>query len=296
MKILASGDFHGKLLKKFENLVRREKIDLIISVGDYPPFHYRKLWFKHCYGKDKELWEFIGKKKYRKLVFEDLRRGEKPLKKLNEFGIPVYTVLGNLDYPSADDIMDQKNSQRRSMPNFDRKIFLVKRMKKYKNIKRFDYKALNFRNYIFIGMRGNSAPGRIKSRAFRKHKKILDDLFKKFRKENKQGRVIFCSHNIAYNTKLDILSLKSKKDATKGFHGKVAKKTQKFRHYGSKMARRIVNHYQPLLHLGGHVHESYGKQRIGKTLCINPGAAYEGHAVIIDIDETKGKINKIKFN
>ena len=62
MKILAIGDFHGKFPKKFERIIKKEKIGLVVSNGDYFPFHYRELWFKHCYRKETELWEVIGKR------------------------------------------------------------------------------------------------------------------------------------------------------------------------------------------------------------------------------------------
>ena len=108
MKILAIGDFHGTFPNKFYKIIDSEKVDFVISLGDYPPFHYRKLWFKHCYGKDVELQEVIGKKKYKELVIEDLRRAEISLKKLNSVKVPVFTVLGNIDWPAVDDIIDEK--------------------------------------------------------------------------------------------------------------------------------------------------------------------------------------------
>jgi len=67
MKLLVVGDFHGKFPKKIKSLVKKEKIDLVISIGDYLAFTYRKLWFKHCYGNDIDLWEIIGKKKFKEL-------------------------------------------------------------------------------------------------------------------------------------------------------------------------------------------------------------------------------------
>lgn len=293
MKILAIGDFHGKFPKKFVNLIKKEKIDLVVSLGDYPPFHYRKLWFKHCYGGDKELSEFIGKKKYRELVMKDMRMAEDALKALNKLPVPVFTVLGNIDYPSSDDIWDGPFKREKTMPSWDRKDMLVKRMKKYKNIRRFDYKALRFGDYVFIGMRGHSMPGYVKSKAYKKHRIKLNKLFKKFRKENREGKIIFVSHNIAHNTKLDKISLKALKTASKGRYGRKIKKKKLKRHYGSKMARRIINSYQPLLHLGGHIHEALGKDKVGKTILVNPGAAHEGKAAIIEFD--RGKVKKIKF-
>lgn len=280
MKILAIGDFHGKFPNKFSRIIDKEKIDIVISVGDYPPFFYRKLWFKYCYKKDIELWEVIGKKKYKKLILEDLRRAENALQKLNQVKVPVYTVLGNIDWPEPDDVIDLTSKQNKTMPGYDKKDKLAKRLSKYKNIHRFDYRFLRFKDYIFIGMRGHSNPGEVKSNAFRKHKKILERLFNKFKKENKNGNVIFVSHVTPYNTKIDKI-------------GRHAHKKVRGKHYGSKLARRIIEKYQPILSLGGHIHESWGKDKIGKTIAINPGAAHEGRAAIVEFDS--GKIKKIKF-
>lgn len=43
---------------------------------------------------------------------------------------------------------------------------------------------------------------------------------------------------------------------------------------GSRAVRELIEHYQPLLSLHGHVHESPGATRIGRTLAINPGSDY----------------------
>ena len=41
---------------------------------------------------------------------------------------------------------------------------------------------------------------------------------------------------------------------------------------GSTAVRRIIEDYQPVLTIHGHIHESGGERKIGKTLCINPGS------------------------
>jgi Icc-related predicted phosphoesterase len=43
---------------------------------------------------------------------------------------------------------------------------------------------------------------------------------------------------------------------------------------GSTAVREAIERYQPLLSLHGHIHESAGATRIGRTLCINPGSDY----------------------
>jgi Icc-related predicted phosphoesterase len=43
---------------------------------------------------------------------------------------------------------------------------------------------------------------------------------------------------------------------------------------GSTAVRELIERYQPMLALHGHVHESPGAVHIGRTLCINPGSDY----------------------
>lgn len=43
---------------------------------------------------------------------------------------------------------------------------------------------------------------------------------------------------------------------------------------GSVSVRAAIETYQPLLSMHGHIHESRGTVRIGRTLCVNPGSEY----------------------
>lgn len=59
---------------------------------------------------------------------------------------------------------------------------------------------------------------------------------------------------------------------------------------GSLAVRRMIEKHQPLLGLHGHIHESRGASRVGRTLCLNPGSEYsEGilRGVIVDLEERK---------
>ncbi len=61
---------------------------------------------------------------------------------------------------------------------------------------------------------------------------------------------------------------------------------------GSTAVRAFIERVQPLLTLHGHIHESPGHTRIGKTLCINAGSEYaEGimKAAIIILEDGKVK-------
>ena len=43
---------------------------------------------------------------------------------------------------------------------------------------------------------------------------------------------------------------------------------------GSKAVRKMIEKYQPLLGVHGHIHESRSAQKLGRTMCINPGSEY----------------------
>jgi Icc-related predicted phosphoesterase len=63
---------------------------------------------------------------------------------------------------------------------------------------------------------------------------------------------------------------------------------------GSAAVRELIERYQPPLALHGHIHESRGTVRIGKTVCINPGSEYgEGvlHGALVVLDRKKGLRN-----
>jgi Icc-related predicted phosphoesterase len=60
---------------------------------------------------------------------------------------------------------------------------------------------------------------------------------------------------------------------------------------GSSAVREAIEKYQPVMSLHGHIHESRGEARIGKTLAINPGSEYsEGvlRGAIITLSPKKG--------
>jgi uncharacterized protein len=60
---------------------------------------------------------------------------------------------------------------------------------------------------------------------------------------------------------------------------------------GSSAVRDAITTYQPMMSLHGHIHESRGEARIGRTVALNPGSEYsEGvlRGVIITLSQKKG--------
>jgi Icc-related predicted phosphoesterase len=67
---------------------------------------------------------------------------------------------------------------------------------------------------------------------------------------------------------------------------------------GSKAVKKIIEKHQPLLGLHGHIHESPGSVKIGRTLCMNPGSEYgEGifKGFLVELEDDKiMKLQKIE--
>ncbi|HET8599795.1 MAG TPA: hypothetical protein VFL99_05675 [Segeticoccus sp.] len=62
---------------------------------------------------------------------------------------------------------------------------------------------------------------------------------------------------------------------------------------GSKAVREAIERVQPLLGLHGHIHESRGVKRSGRTLVLNPGSSYEQgilQGALVTLDRKKAKV------
>lgn len=270
MKLLVVGDFHGRFPRKLLRVIKKEKINALVSNGDYLPFSLRKVFFERCYQQELELWEAIGKKKVKEFIRKDVAAGARVLKELNSLSIPAITVLGNVDHGKWGDAIDCEKVKWL----WYEQDFLSPIIKKFKHIQYIDYSWTRLGEFVFIGGGPSSFPGHVKSKMYKKLRKILDRLFQ----SHKHKKIIFLSHNVPYNMKLDKITSKKAHEKALG------------KHYGSKLVRRIIDRYHPVLALGGHIHEGRGMQKFGKTLVVNPGAIHEGHYAIVEIVGKKVKV------
>ena len=100
----------------------------------------------------------------------------------------------------------------------------------------------------------------------------------------------FCFHVPPYNSTIDMAP---KLDANLRPVYEGGRPT--FIPVGSTSVRKVVEKYQPLLGLHGHIHESPGLVKIGRTQCINPGSEYsEGilKAYLIELED--GKVRRLQ--
>jgi uncharacterized protein len=102
------------------------------------------------------------------------------------------------------------------------------------------------------------------------------------------GRTIFNFHAPPYGTGLDEApALDENLRPTYG--GAVMKPV------GSTAVRDAIMRYQPPLSVHGHIHESRGMAKVGRTLAINPGSSYSDgvlQGAMIDLDAKKRKVGK----
>jgi Icc-related predicted phosphoesterase len=65
------------------------------------------------------------------------------------------------------------------------------------------------------------------------------------------------------------------------------------RHKGVKAIKKIIEEVSPVLAVFGHSHKSSGKDLIGTSLLINPGAMKEGNWAVVDLEKKEVRFNNV---
>jgi Icc-related predicted phosphoesterase len=100
------------------------------------------------------------------------------------------------------------------------------------------------------------------------------------------GRTIFNFHAPPYGTGLD--EAPALDSDLRPIHGGAVMKP-----VGSMAVRDAITRHQPLLSVHGHIHESRGVKKMGRTLALNPGSVYgDGvlQGAVIELDAKKAKV------
>jgi uncharacterized protein len=101
-------------------------------------------------------------------------------------------------------------------------------------------------------------------------------------------RAIFNFHAPPYGTGLD--EAPALDENLRPMHGGAVMKP-----VGSTAVRDAIMQHQPMLSVHGHIHESRGVKKMGRTLAINPGSVYgDGvlQGAVLDLNPKKGKVTK----
>ena len=277
VKFLVIGDLHGNKPK-----IYTKDFDAIIAPGDFCSDNLRRYMFqalKKEIQTGEEYWWYnlMTKAKAKKEVIKSLKDGRKILKYLNSFNKPVFALPGNWDWTRETDWSYLNKNYWKS--------YLIKGLK---NIKNCHKKKHNFQDLAILGHGITSGPEypvkeRIEryskkeiSKEKKEYKKLFNQMNKKFVKTNKP--IIFLTHNVPYNTKLDKIINKSSP-----LNGK---------HMGSYLARQLIIKHKPLVCIGGHMHEHFGKDKLGSTTIINAGF---GSYVNTVLEIRDNKIIRLEF-
>jgi Icc-related predicted phosphoesterase len=113
---------------------------------------------------------------------------------------------------------------------------------------------------------------------FRRLKKLADQL-------EAPERAIFNLHVPPYDTRLDE-GPDLKEDLTPRYSGG----QPVMKPVGSAAVRQLIEEMQPLLALHGHIHESKGEKKIGRTLALNSGSEYNTgrlHGVVVTLADER---------
>ncbi len=302
MKILILGDLHGRKPR-----IHFKDFDAIIQVGDvcddrFMAKHYRG-WFKYLKDYDKiDFSDYLrmkgfSKKDEKEAERKSLESGRRVMEYLDSIGKPVFFVPGNWDQSYGKTDVDEKdeNPYRRIKYIYD--IYLARKTNSrltqgLKNIKDCQYQLHTLGEINILGYGLSSIPenpkqrwknkkstARQRNKLLKQYGKIHRSLKLEYQKRNKSLATIFLSHNVPYNTKLDKIMDKDS--------------IQYKEHFGSTVAREFCERYQPLLCVGGHMHEHYGKDKIGKTVVINAGFGRDANVLLVI---EKGELKKITFN
>jgi len=282
MRFLIVGDLHGQKPK-----IHFKDFDAIIATGDFcSSDEIRRYKFQALKEKlqnpsfNIKWYDLAGKEKVTKLIKKSIKDGREILEYFDSLNVPVYVVPGNADL-TPDKI--EKWSLLRQ--NHYKKL-----LEGLKNIIDVHYRSVSVEKQQIIGYGTSHGPeypqykedldmlkkGELikKRKEYQKAYKKLSSLFEKSSKP-----VIFLSHNVPFNTPID--KIVNKNSPRNGWH------------YGSLITRKIIEKYQPLICIGGHMHEHFGKCKIGKTVCINAGFGSLVN-ILMEIKDNKVKLQFYK--
>ncbi len=249
-KILYVTDLHGKeeFYEKVLDIAVKEKVKAIIIGGDIAPrANKASLDFAVKFQRD-FIEKFIIKK----------------LKEFKKNNIGVFIMMGNDDFRVNMDLLKkaEKEGILKIIHNKLNKIndkFIIG----YSFVNPTPFLLKDWEKVDFRGDKQITDPKDDIRTMPKEEGTVIDDL-NKLGKLADAKKTIYVIHTPPHNTSLDLTNLEV--------------------HVGSKAVKRFIEKEQPLMCLHGHIHESVGKEKIGKTIAINPG---NEHCIIIDIDNLK---------
>jgi Icc-related predicted phosphoesterase len=305
VRILFTSDLHGSdiVFKKFLNAGKMYKVNALIIGGDLagkaliPIIELNDGNYEidgNIFSKDllaQKITEIRNQGNYYVIVnreeFEDMKHEKRKVdeafknamtevvrnwikiaeERYKGLNIPIYVNLGNDDPEYLFDVLDESD-------------IMIKTEGKVVNIDKYEMIS-----YGYVNPTPWHTPREMPE------EKLYEALKHEVEKLSNPSESIFNFHAPPYGSNLDNAPLldENLKPVVKG--GEIV-----FTHVGSQAVRKIIEETQPLLGLHGHIHESRGFDKIGRTIVINPGSEYgEGllHAALVVLEG--GKVKAYQF-
>jgi Icc-related predicted phosphoesterase len=165
--------------------------------------------------------------------------------RLRPRGTPVFWMLGNDDPPELEAVLDTASWGRDA-----------------------DGRVLTFGDYSLVSC-GWSNPTPWDSYREMSEEQLTTRFDELFGQVGDARLTVFNCHVPPYDSGLDEAPMLETDLTVKQSAGQV-----KMGPVGSHAVRAAIERYQPIVSLHGHVHESAGFRRIGRTLAVNPGSDY----------------------
>ncbi len=281
MRILVIGDLHGRAPR-----IPDVPFDCVFVPGDVcsdegiKPLLLELVRRRKEGENDSSWWDLVSRKQAEHLLAHSLRKGRDTLSSLNDLGVPIYAIPGNWDWtgdPSAFWSSVRTN------------LWETELLPGLSNIINADKQLIECEGFSLIGYGRVNGPELITKRGYAnissaevcESTQRYEDVVSFYSRLFSQAKqpVIFLAHNVPYGTSLDIID-----DGSHPFHGM---------HYGSNVVRAIIEQFQPLATIGGHMHEHYGVDTLGSTLCLNAGFGSD-KATIVTVSDGVCTIELLK--
>ena len=232
-----------------KSFLRENRIDIIISPGDLPHSERIRNLIFENWGKIHEEGKNLSE-----IV------GKSKWKKILNEGIKSQAkVLKKLDSLGVPVFLVFGNAEH----NNEIKSYLKRSI----NVRHVGSKSVKLNEINLVGIDAETDGNKKQIKAKKERIRVLLKRVK--------GPVILISHEPPYGTKFDLVKNK--------------KSPRLNQHVGSKLVKKIIKEFNPLVNVFGHMHESFGKQKFDKTFLVNAGYGHNGYAALIDL--TKGKAN-----
>ncbi|MEM1508418.1 MAG: metallophosphoesterase [Thermofilaceae archaeon] len=310
MRIFYASDIHGSevCFRKFINAAKAYKVDVLILGGDItgkvlvPIIEKGGKYFAELGGKK---WEAASQAElntlirsirdsgfYTVVLTEDefLKIKDNPQLVDNLFNeIMVKTVSSWIKL--ADERLDGSNIECYLMPGNDDRVTIDDAFKCSARVVNPDCKVLEIKGGLKLVSLGLSNPTPWRTSREYPEEVIYEKLNRLIRSAEDPDITLLNVHVPPYGTPIDLAPLldHTLRPVTRGGQAEMV-------HVGSISVRKIIEEFQPLTSLHGHIHESRGVIRIGKTQCFNPGSDYSSGAlrgVLLEVE--RGKVKNYMF-